>query len=71
MFDYGNNIRGQADKAGYEHAFEFPGFVPAFIRPLFCEGSGPFRWIALSGDPGDIAASDDLILELRRRVRIQ
>ncbi len=64
VFDYGNNIRGQADKAGYEDAFEFPGFVPAFIRPLFCEGSGPFRWIALSGDPKDIAVSDDLILEL-------
>ncbi len=64
VFDYGNNIRGQADKAGYENAFAFPGFVPAFIRPLFCQGSGPFRWIALSGDPKDIAATDDLILEL-------
>jgi urocanate hydratase len=64
VFDFGNNIRGQADKAGYKDAFEFPGFVPAFIRPLFCEGNGPFRWIALSGDPKDIAVSDDLILEL-------
>jgi urocanate hydratase len=66
VFDYGNNIRGQADKAGYKDAFEFPGFVPAFIRPLFCQGSGPFRWIALSGDPKDIAATDRLILELFR-----
>jgi urocanate hydratase len=64
VFDYGNNIRGQAKKAGYEEAFSFPGFVPAYIRNLFCEGSGPFRWIALSGDPADIAATDDLILEL-------
>jgi urocanate hydratase len=64
VFDYGNNIRGQAKKAGYEDAFAFPGFVPAYIRPLFCEGSGPFRWIALSGDPKDIAVTDDLILEL-------
>lgn len=64
VFDYGNNIRGQAQVAGYADAFAFPGFVPAFIRPLFCEGSGPFRWIALSGDPADIRASDDLILEL-------
>jgi len=64
VFDYGNNIRGQAEKAGYADAFAFPGFVPAYIRPLFCEGSGPFRWIALSGDPRDIAVTDDLILEL-------
>ena len=64
VFDYGNNIRGQAEKAGYAQAFSFPGFVPAYIRPLFCEGSGPFRWIALSGDPKDIATSDDLILEM-------
>jgi urocanate hydratase len=64
VFDYGNNIRGQAATAGYEDAFAFPGFVPAYIRPLFCEGYGPFRWIALSGDPRDIAATDDLILEL-------
>jgi urocanate hydratase len=64
VFDYGNNLRGQAHKAGYADAFAFPGFVPAYIRPLFCEGSGPFRWIALSGDPRDIAATDDLVLEL-------
>ncbi|MDH4036789.1 MAG: urocanate hydratase [Candidatus Krumholzibacteria bacterium] len=64
VFDYGNNIRGQAAAAGYGDAFAFPGFVPAYIRPLFCEGYGPFRWIALSGDPRDIAATDDLILEL-------
>jgi urocanate hydratase len=64
VFDYGNNIRGQAESAGYREAFSFPGFVPAYIRPLFCEGSGPFRWIALSGDPKDIQATDDLILEL-------
>jgi len=64
VFDYGNNIRGQAQKAGYADAFAFPGFVPAYIRPLFCEGYGPFRWIALSGDPADIAATDDLVLSL-------
>ncbi len=64
VFDYGNNIRGQAEKAGYAEAFSFPGFVPAYIRHLFCEGSGPFRWIALSGDPKDIAVTDDLIVEL-------
>jgi urocanate hydratase len=64
VFDYGNNIRGQAQAAGYEEAFSFPGFVPAYVRPLFCKGSGPFRWIALSGDPKDIAVTDDLILEL-------
>jgi len=64
VFDYGNNIRGQAVKGGCEDAFAFPGFVPAYIRPLFCEGYGPFRWIALSGDPADIATTDDLILEL-------
>jgi urocanate hydratase len=64
VFDYGNNIRGQAQAAGYADAFAFPGFVPAYIRPLFCEGYGPFRWIALSGDPKDIAATDDLVLEL-------
>jgi len=64
VFDYGNNIRGQAEKAGYNDAFEFPGFVPAFIRPLFCRGSGPFRWIALSGDPKDIDATDNLVLDL-------
>src|SRR5499433_879693 len=63
-FDYGNNIRAQAQKAGIEHAFEIPGFVPEYIRPLFCEGCGPFRWVALSGDPDDIARTDKLALEL-------
>ncbi len=57
-FDYGNNLRGEAEIAGYRDAFSYPGFVPAYIRPLFCEGSGPFRWVALSGDPADIAATD-------------
>jgi urocanate hydratase len=64
VFDYGNSIRGEAQLAGYERAFEFPGFVPAYIRPLFCEGRGPFRWAALSGDPADIAATDKAILDL-------
>ncbi|HKW15267.1 MAG TPA: urocanate hydratase [Candidatus Krumholzibacteria bacterium] len=64
VFDYGNNIRGEAQGGGYKDAFAFPGFVPAYIRDLFCEGYGPFRWIALSGDPRDIAVTDDLILEL-------
>ncbi|MEV0806629.1 urocanate hydratase [Micromonospora sp. NPDC050200] len=64
VFDYGNSIRGEAQLAGYERAFDFPGFVPAYIRPLFCEGRGPFRWAALSGDPADIAATDRAILEL-------
>jgi len=63
-FDYGNNIRGQALKAGVGNALDFPGFVPAYIRPLFCEGRGPFRWAALSGDPQDIALTDDLVLEM-------
>ncbi len=63
-FDYGNNIRTQAKKAGCENAFDIPGFVPEYIRPLFCEGKGPFRWVALSGDPADIAATDKLALEL-------
>ncbi len=63
-FDYGNNIRAQAKEAGVADAFDFPGFVPAFIRPLFCEGKGPFRWAALSGDPEDILATDRAILEL-------
>jgi len=62
-FDYGNNLRGQALEAGVENAFGFQGFVPLFIRPLFCEGKGPFRWAALSGDPDDIAATDEVILE--------
>jgi urocanate hydratase len=63
-FDYGNNIRAQAEKAGVANAFDIPGFVPEYIRPLFCEGKGPFRWAALSGDPADIAATDDLALEM-------
>ena len=63
-FDYGNNIRAQAKKAGVENAFDIPGFVPEYIRPLFCEGRGPFRWVALSGDPEDIARTDKLALEL-------
>jgi urocanate hydratase len=63
-FDYGNNIRAQALDAGVADAFDFPGFVPAFIRPLFCEGKGPFRWVALSGDPADILRTDRAILEL-------
>ncbi|MGB2567561.1 urocanate hydratase [Micromonospora citrea] len=64
VFDYGNSIRGEAKLGGYERAFDFPGFVPAYIRPLFCEGKGPFRWAALSGDPADIAATDRAILDL-------
>src|ERR1022692_4711945 len=64
VFDYGNSIRGEAQLAGYSRAFDFPGFVPAYIRPLFCEGRGPFRWAALSGDPADIAATDAAILDL-------
>jgi urocanate hydratase len=63
-FDYGNNIRKMALDAGCEDAFEIPGFVPEYIRPLFCEGKGPFRWVALSGDPSDIQKTDDLALEL-------
>ncbi len=64
VFDYGNSIRGEAELAGYDRAFDFPGFVPAYIRPLFCEGRGPFRWAALSGDAKDIAATDAAILDL-------
>ncbi|MDT4938643.1 MAG: urocanate hydratase [Pseudonocardiales bacterium] len=64
VFDYGNSIRGEAKEAGYSRAFDFPGFVPAYIRPLFCEGKGPFRWAALSGDPKDIARTDQAVLEL-------
>jgi urocanate hydratase len=64
VFDYGNSIRDEARKGGYERAFEFPGFVPAYIRPLFCEGKGPFRWVALSGDPADIAATDRAVMDL-------
>ncbi|HET7899322.1 MAG TPA: urocanate hydratase, partial [Flavisolibacter sp.] len=63
-FDYGNNIRARAKERGLEKAFDFPGFVPAYIRPLFCEGKGPFRWVALSGDPGDIAVTDEVIASL-------
>ncbi|MEZ7893113.1 MAG: urocanate hydratase [Candidatus Wallbacteria bacterium] len=62
-FDYGNNIRAQAQKMGVNNAFDFPGFVPAYIRPLFCEGKGPFRWVALSGDPQDIYKTDEVILK--------
>ena len=63
-FDYGNNLRAGAEKAGVDDAFDFPGFVPAYIRPLFCEGKGPFRWVALSGDPQDIRVTDQVIREL-------
>ena len=64
VFDYGNSIRDEARQGGYERAFEFPGFVPAYIRPLFCEGKGPFRWVALSGDPEDIYRTDRAVLDL-------
>jgi urocanate hydratase len=64
VFDYGNSIRGEAQTAGYNRAFAFPGFVPAYIRPLFCEGKGPFRWAALSGAPEDIAATDKAVRDL-------
>ena len=64
VFDYGNSIRAEAQRAGYQRAFDFPGFVPAYIRPMFCEGRGPFRWAALSGDPKDIAATDAAVLDL-------
>ncbi len=64
VFDYGNSIRSEALAGGFDRAFDFPGFVPAYIRPLFCEGKGPFRWAALSGDPKDIAATDRAVLEL-------
>lgn len=64
VFDYGNSIRREAELGGYARAWEFPGFVPAYIRPLFCEGKGPFRWAALSGDPADISATDDAVLDL-------
>jgi urocanate hydratase len=64
VFDYGNSIRDEARKGGFRRAFDFPGFVPAYIRPLFCEGKGPFRWAALSGNPADIAATDRAVLEL-------
>ncbi len=64
VFDYGNSIRDEARQGGYDRAFAFPGFVPAYIRPLFCEGKGPFRWAALSGDPADIRATDEAVLDL-------
>ena len=64
VFDYGNSIRDEARQGGYDRAFAFPGFVPAYIRPLFCEGKGPFRWVALSGDPADIHATDEAVLDL-------
>jgi urocanate hydratase len=64
VFDYGNNLRGEASAAGFADAFAYPGFVPAYIRPLFCEGRGPFRWAALSGDPADIARTDRAVMEL-------
>ncbi len=64
VFDYGNNLRQRAYDEGVEEAFSYPGFVPAYVRPLFCEGKGPFRWVALSGDPEDIYATDEAILEL-------
>jgi urocanate hydratase len=64
VFDYGNSLRGEARTGGYERAFDYPGFVPAYVRPLFCEGKGPFRWAALSGDPADIAATDRAVLDL-------
>ena len=64
VFDYGNSLRGEAQLGGYARAFEYPGFVPAYIRPLFCEGKGPFRWAPLSGDPADIAATDQKVLDL-------
>jgi urocanate hydratase len=64
VFDYGNNLRAMALEAGVTDAFDYPGFVPAFIRPLFCEGNGPFRWVALSGDPADIRRTDEALVEL-------
>src|SRR5688500_20378665 len=64
VFDYGNNIRQEAKDAGVAHAFDFPGFVPAYVRPLFCRGIGPFRWVALSGDPEDIYRTDPRVKEL-------
>jgi urocanate hydratase len=64
VFDYGNNLRGEALAGGYANAFSYPGFVPAYIRDLFCEGMGPFRWVALSGDPADIRATDQALRDL-------
>jgi urocanate hydratase len=62
-FDYGNNLREFAKQGGEQNAYDFPGFTPAFIRPLFCEGKGPFRWVALSGDPEDIYTTDRALME--------
>jgi urocanate hydratase len=64
VFDYGNNLRGQAQDAGYDEAFAYPGFVKAYVRPMFCQGRGPFRWVALTGDEDDIAVTDDLVTDL-------
>ncbi|MBT8485710.1 MAG: urocanate hydratase, partial [Phycisphaerae bacterium] len=64
VFDYGNSLRAEAQLGGYDRAMDYPGFVPAYVRPLFCEGKGPFRWVALSGDPADIAVTDEIICEL-------
>ena len=69
-FDYGNNIRTMAFQRGVKNAYDFPGFVPAYIRPLFCEGRGPFRWVALSGEPSDIAVTDELVLDMFPENRI-
>ena len=63
VFDYGNSLRTEAKLGGFDRAFDYPGFLPAYIRPLFCEGKGPFRWVALSGDPADIAATDRAVLD--------
>ena len=63
VFDYGNSLRTEARLGGFDRAFDYPGFLPAYIRPLFCEGKGPFRWVALSGDPADIAATDQAVLD--------
>src|SRR5581483_8916539 len=64
VFDYGNSLRAEAALGGFERAFDYPGFIPAYIRPLFCQGKGPFRWAALSGNPADISATDDAVLDL-------
>jgi urocanate hydratase len=64
VFDYGNNLRGQAEKAGLKKAFDYPGFVPAYVRPLFCVGRGPFRWLALTGNPEDILKTDKVVMEM-------
>jgi urocanate hydratase len=64
VFDYGNNLRGGAREGGFDRAFAYPGFVPAFIRPMFCEGKGPFRWVAVSGDPADVIATDRAVSKL-------